>query len=623
MAQGPRSANSVPAASFRSASSTVLRGVRTSGRDLAHARSSTVARFGSSLVNEADHADEAVIVSKQVEHMARPVVKKSARGVGAAAGRGGRLLRNATHRSASGGEAARRHRQDRAAKTSTKTPHESRPSKWGRAGEKIGGGSQAALLRGHRVMKDMDHMSVGQAEVEAANKTNQWTITAASRATGFAKSQTGRGLKRSYRFVRHPVRSARALRRRAGVVGHRARSTTRYAHRAAQVARRAVVRSVKAVVTAFKAMAAAVASSSVLMVVVALMTVVSLVMSIFSIFTMEDHRRKTAPVQTACVGGTGTLKVPSQAAPWVAEAAKTSTLPPGFIAAIMNIESSFNPRETSPAGPGYFGLLQIGYGEVADVGGPAGVNMFDPMQNAHWGGLILKMRLGEAQAAVKKHPVLAKAPITDLVAIGHNAGPGRIPDWTPDGRSLPVETQGYLVKLHRWFKPGSADASCSAAGGAIPASAQADRKGWYADLTAHAPGFVVGDHSLIPDARQFIAGECVSFVGWMLSTHGVPGVRGSFTNNWHGAHFGNANEWPAAARQVGVGVDTTPAVGAVAERDSGRNGHVAYITKVYPDKSFDIEQGNFPLHHQFGTGSHVRIGRQFDHVLHFEKGIHR
>lgn len=613
MAEAPRSSNTLNESALRASSSTADRGVRSAG-GLSHTRtganagrllagrSATVNRFGRNLIEDTDEASDASTVARQTTHMGRPVARKAIRGGGKAGAAADRWVRGLADNMTLGKEGAAAAKKDRANKRARKELKKTRRK--GRGRKVINAGKVRYL------MTSMDRMAVGRADEEAANTTNRWVVSGTSRMAYTAKSAgVGTG-KRATRRASHPVRSVRAAARRARRVHHAALR---------------VVRVVRAVMVAMKAMMAAAVSSTFLMVLIAIITVVSIIMSIMSIFTVEDHREKEAAAATTVCGGTGTLKIPARAKPWVAEGAKTSGLPSGFIAAIMNIESSFNPNEVSPAGPGYFGLLQIGYLEVVEAGGPSSINIFDPMQNAHWGGMILKMRLKEAQAAVKKHPNLAKAPITDLVAIGHNAGPGRIPNWTSDGRQLPAETQGYLVKLHKWFTPasGSEAGTCSASGGTVPASAAADRAGWYADLAAHAPGFVVGGNNYVPDSRQFYAGECVSFVGWMLATHGAPGVRGSFTNNWHGTHFGNARQWPAAARAVGITVDQNPAVGAVAEHEHTRNGHVAYITKVYPDKSFDIEQGNAPKHHQFGTRSHARIGREFDHVIHFEKGVGR
>lgn len=61
--------------------------------------------------------------------------------------------------------------------------------------------------------------------------------------------------------------------------------------------------------------------------------------------------------------------------------------------------------------------------------------------------------------------------------------------------------------------------------------------------------------------------ECTSFVGWRLAQHGLP-------QPWRGE---NARRWGPLAREHGLRVDTSPAVGSVAWRSSG---HVAWVEVV-------------------------------------------
>ncbi len=66
-------------------------------------------------------------------------------------------------------------------------------------------------------------------------------------------------------------------------------------------------------------------------------------------------------------------------------------------------------------------------------------------------------------------------------------------------------------------------------------------------------------------------------------------------------------------------MDKRPAVGAIAQRTTGKWGHVAFITRVHADGSFDINEYNHGPTHQFGTRTHVRIPADFNNILHFEK----
>ncbi len=84
----------------------------------------------------------------------------------------------------------------------------------------------------------------------------------------------------------------------------------------------------------------------------------------------------------------------------------------------------------------------------------------------------------------------------------------------------------------------------------------------------------------IADPWNFWNRECTSFVAWRLNNDG--GV--AFHNYYLGRHWGDASNWAAAAGQVGVPVDHTPTVGAVAWWAAGSSGswsgHVAYVARA-------------------------------------------
>lgn len=136
-----------------------------------------------------------------------------------------------------------------------------------------------------------------------------------------------------------------------------------------------------------------------------------------------------------------------------------------------------------------------------------------------------------------------------------------------------------------------------------------------------APADYPFDRSRAPlDEYGFVAGECTSFAAWWLNRHGVPfgvltvGPRGT-------GRFLNASTWDGAARAAGWEVGTTPVVGAIAQWHAGERsqrlrvdgstvtfvagppGHVAVVTKVYPDGTAQwVERG-------WGDLDDVHVGR--------------
>jgi surface antigen len=79
------------------------------------------------------------------------------------------------------------------------------------------------------------------------------------------------------------------------------------------------------------------------------------------------------------------------------------------------------------------------------------------------------------------------------------------------------------------------------------------------------------------DPWGFALRNCTSFVAWRLrNTNGLT----DFSNYVDGGAFGNADQWDDNARALGYLVDDIPAVGAVAQTDTGRVGHVAWVSAV-------------------------------------------
>jgi surface antigen len=86
--------------------------------------------------------------------------------------------------------------------------------------------------------------------------------------------------------------------------------------------------------------------------------------------------------------------------------------------------------------------------------------------------------------------------------------------------------------------------------------------------------FINGSYA---DPWGFALRNCTSFVAWRLrETNGAS----DFSNHMDGGHWGNAQDWDENARALGYLVDDVPAIGAVAQTDDGRVGHVAWVSAV-------------------------------------------
>ena len=83
----------------------------------------------------------------------------------------------------------------------------------------------------------------------------------------------------------------------------------------------------------------------------------------------------------------------------------------------------------------------------------------------------------------------------------------------------------------------------------------------------------------IGDSWGFVLRNCTSFVAWRLQERNR---MAGFGNRYGGRHWGDAQHWDDAARALGLRVDGVPAIGAVAQTDAGRVGHVAWVTAIGP-----------------------------------------
>lgn len=97
------------------------------------------------------------------------------------------------------------------------------------------------------------------------------------------------------------------------------------------------------------------------------------------------------------------------------------------------------------------------------------------------------------------------------------------------------------------------------------------------------------------DPWGFYKGYCTSFVAYRMNRNAGPM---SFYNYMDGGHFGNAGNWAANAQKLGIPVNSTPAVGAIAwwGYDTVSDlGHVGYVEAVNTDGTIVIEDYNYSV----------------------------
>ena len=318
----------------------------------------------------------------------------------------------------------------------------------------------------------------------------------------------------------------------------------------------------------------------------------------------------SAPPRTVC--GTSTTKVPQHAIAWMKEAERTSGIPAAWFAAITDRESDFRPNvyEEDKWG-GTWGLFQINREEWASVypdatteqtGTPPGIT--DPMTHAHYGGIYFKNRLAVVQKLKEDNPDAEFAQLSDLDAlvIAHNGGEGSLKRYP----KLSKITREYLAEIQAAYHPQPCTPSP-----APPGSSGLLGIDDYAAVRRGREGI---------DDWSFFWGECTSYTAFAIRHYTS---HKDFHNYWRGGNgsnrFSHSKHWDERARAVGIRVDTTPAVGAVAQHSRNDHGHVAFIVAVHDDGTFDINEYNHGEYHQFGTRTRVSIGKDFDAILHFEE----
>jgi surface antigen len=93
------------------------------------------------------------------------------------------------------------------------------------------------------------------------------------------------------------------------------------------------------------------------------------------------------------------------------------------------------------------------------------------------------------------------------------------------------------------------------------------------------------------DPWGFALRNCTSFVAWRLrEANGLA----DFSNHMNGGAYGDARNWDDNAKALGYLVDDVPAVGAVAQTDDGRVGHVAWVAAV-GDGTVTVEEYNYAV----------------------------
>lgn len=103
------------------------------------------------------------------------------------------------------------------------------------------------------------------------------------------------------------------------------------------------------------------------------------------------------------------------------------------------------------------------------------------------------------------------------------------------------------------------------------------------------------------DPWHYDVRNCTSYVAWRVFQEFAVNIP-----SW-----GNAKDWDTAAARAGYAVDSTPAVGSIAQWES-YYGHVAYVVGVNDDGSVNVEQYNKAGTGQFSRQSRVRA----NHYIH-------
>jgi peptidoglycan DL-endopeptidase CwlO len=119
--------------------------------------------------------------------------------------------------------------------------------------------------------------------------------------------------------------------------------------------------------------------------------------------------------------------------------------------------------------------------------------------------------------------------------------------------------------------------------------------GGYPTVWANAP------KDSMADTWNMLNRECVSYAAFRASQ------RGGDPSGW-----GNANQWPSAARAAGVPVDSSPRVGDVAISMIGAYGHAMYVEGVSGNTVY-VSQYNYEMEGLYSTMTISTSGLSFIH----------
>jgi surface antigen len=164
------------------------------------------------------------------------------------------------------------------------------------------------------------------------------------------------------------------------------------------------------------------------------------------------------------------------------------------------------------------------------------------------------------------------------------------------GDYLAAQSDGNLVlyspngqALWATFTNGTGGGGGGGSGSALPpiTGGTATAYQFYGYPYPNAPECTAGPHECIADAWAFFQGQCTSWVAYRMNQ-----LNGfSFTNRYGGdGNWGNAEAWGGHASALGIPVDGSPGVGAVAWYSSG---HVAYVEAVSSPTSVEISEMNY------------------------------
>ena len=108
---------------------------------------------------------------------------------------------------------------------------------------------------------------------------------------------------------------------------------------------------------------------------------------------------------------------------------------------------------------------------------------------------------------------------------------------------------------------------------------------YYGYPYPNAPKCTATPYQCTLDKWGFYQGQCTSWVAYRLNE--LNGI--AFTDEYLGRHWPDASGWGAVAKELGIAVNKTPALGAVAWYNYG---HVAYVERVNSPTSVVISEMN-------------------------------